>query len=209
MTSVRWVRWIQTFAKLAALMAALLIGADDAEMSLAEGWGLIASSGGAFTLLVTAAAAEEPVTRQAPIAPTMSQPGPQTYPGGSLTDLFRSGGMLGGFAAGFLGSGVLGLLFGRGLFGELDGSASYFGLLCQLGLLVALCWLIWTRWYSGDVAEGGARSPRQLADAYSRSRGELRFDVEASAPANGGFETEERASRNSAVSKTGCDCEHD
>jgi predicted lipid-binding transport protein (Tim44 family) len=184
-------------------MAAILIGADDAEVGLAEGWGFVASSGGAFTSLVTVAAAEEAVTRQGPTAPTMSQSGSQTYPGGSLTDLFRSGGLLGGFAAGFLGSGVLGLLFGRGMFGELDGAASYCGLLCQLALLMALCWLIWTRWYNSDVAEAGARSSRQLADPYLRSRGDLHFDADASAGTNAAFETEERVSSGSVVTKAG------
>jgi predicted lipid-binding transport protein (Tim44 family) len=170
------VRWVQTFTRLAALMVALLVGADDAEvrvvdgMRLVHGWRL---SDVAFGSLVTAAAAETAITRQAQIDPTTGAPDSPAYPGGSLTGLFRGGGLLGGFAAGFLGSGVLGLLFGRGLFGELDGPASYFGLLCQLALLMTLCWLIWTRWNGGDAAEPGARSPRQLADAYLRSRDDL------------------------------------
>jgi predicted lipid-binding transport protein (Tim44 family) len=198
------VRWLQTFTRLAALTAALLIGADDAELQPADGWGFAANSGGVFTSLVTSAAAETAMTRQAQIVSTTVQSGSPTYPGGSLTGLFRSGGFLGGFAAGFLGSGVLGLLFGRGLFGELDGPASYVGLLCQLALLLTLGWLIWTRWRSGDAAEAGARSPRQLADAYLRSRDDLHFDA---ASVDAALETEEKAARHSAVAKTGS--EHD
>lgn len=198
-----FVRWVQMFAKLVALTAAILMGADEAELSLADGWGFVASSGGAFTSLVTAAAAEESVTHHGAIVSTTSQSGSQTYPGGSLTGLFRSGGLLGGFAAGFLGSGLLGMLFGLGLFGELDGPASYFGLLCQLALVVALCWLIWTRWQSGDVAEAGARSSRQLADPYLRSRGDLHFDADLSADADAEFETKERESCSSGGTGTG------
>ncbi len=96
------------------------------------------------------------------------------YPGGSLTELFNSGGWLGGFAAGFLGSGMLGLLFDRGMFGGLGGTASYLGLAFQLALLSGLGWLIWTRWRKGNVRGAAARSTRQLADAYLRSRDDLR-----------------------------------
>lgn len=164
------VRWFQAITRLAALTAALLIGADDAEVQLVDGTSYGAGGSSAFTSLVSAAAAEPVMVRQAPL---MAQAAPQAYPGGSLSGLFKGGGILGGFAAGFLGSGVLGLLFGRGLFGELGGVASYVGLFCQFALLVTLCWLIWTRWRSGAAADAAARSPRQLADAYLRSRDNL------------------------------------
>ncbi|HVX75426.1 MAG TPA: TIM44-like domain-containing protein [Bradyrhizobium sp.] len=48
------------------------------------------------------------------------------------------GGMLRGFAAGFLGAGLLGLLFGGGMFGGLGGLSSLFGLILQIGLIVLL-----------------------------------------------------------------------
>jgi len=95
------------------------------------------------------------------------------YPGGSLTGLFNNGSFLGRFAAGFLGSGLLGLLFGRGLFGGLGGFASYLGLLCQIALILLLCRLIWTRWRGGKLPEPTAMSLRQLADPYLRSRDDL------------------------------------
>lgn len=173
-------RWVQTITRLAALAAVLLIGADDADIRLVDGLGFGAGGSGAFMSFsfVSAAAAETAITRRAPMS---AQAAPQAYPDGSLSGLFKSGGLLGGFAAGFIGSGVLGVLFGRGLFGELDGVASYFGLLCQLALLVLLCWLIWTRWRSADAAGVGARSPRQLADPYLRSRDELQVGSDASA----------------------------
>jgi hypothetical protein len=121
-------------------------------------------------VLVSAAAAETVVPDQSAAS---LQAGSSTYPGGSLTGLFQSGGWLGGFAAGFLGSGFLGLLFGRGLIGELGSIPSYFGLAFQLALLAMLCRLIWTRWRGGDGAGTGTLSPRQLAAPYLRSRDDL------------------------------------
>lgn len=184
-----FVRWLQTFARLTALTAALLIGADDADVCLADGMSFGAGGTGAFMLLVSAAAAETAITPQAPMD---AQAGPQTYPGGSLTGLFQSGGWLGGFAAGFLGSGLLGLLFGRGLVGELGSVPSYLGLIFQLALFVLLCRLIWTRW-SGGGAAVAARSPRQLADPYLRSRNDLYAGRDSSLGSNDAVEPDTRS----------------
>src|ERR1700760_4798142 len=46
------------------------------------------------------------------------------------------GGMLRGLAAGFLGAGLFGMLFGGGLFGGVGGLSSLFGLIIQIGLIV-------------------------------------------------------------------------
>jgi hypothetical protein len=80
--------------------------------------------------------------------------------------------MIGGLAAGFLGAGVLGVLFGHGMVGELTGLPSILGLFLQLGLLLLLARLIWTWWRLDKAAALAALSPRQLADAYGRSRNE-------------------------------------
>ena len=61
--------------------------------------------------------------------------------------MFNRGDLIGGFAAGFLGSGVIGLLFGHGVVGELGGVASVLGLLFQLALIAMLARLIWTWWH--------------------------------------------------------------
>jgi predicted lipid-binding transport protein (Tim44 family) len=55
-------------------------------------------------------------------------------------------GLLGGFAAGFLGAGLIGLLLGHGLTGGLGGFASIFGLLLQIGLVVAVGYMLWSWW---------------------------------------------------------------
>jgi hypothetical protein len=103
--------------------------------------------------------------RMEDISPCVVQPG---YPAGSLGDLFSRPGLLGGFAAGFLGAGVFGFLFGHGLFAELGGLPSILGLISQFALLLAFGWLIWG-WWRADKAAAVA-SPRQLADAYERDR---------------------------------------
>ena len=95
-----------------------------------------------------------------------------TYPGGSLGELFRRGDLIGGFAAGFLGSGAVGLLFGHGVVGELSGFASVLGLSCQLALIAMLARLIWTWWHDDKTDAFADLSPRQLADAYGRPRHE-------------------------------------
>lgn len=175
-----YVRRVQTLARAAALAAALFIGADDAELCLASGLSLGAGGIGVFSLM-SAAAAETAMTHHAPM---IVQAGSSSYPGGSLTGLFQSGGWLGGFAAGLIGSGLLGLLFGRGLIGELGSIPSYFGLLFQLLLWGMLCRLIWTRWRGRDVGAPGVLSPRQLADPYLRSPGDLHGGRDADAGAD-------------------------
>ena len=112
----------------------------------------------------TSTATSRSIIRSFPFA---AQP---PHPGGSLGDLFNRGDLIGGFAAGFLGSGVIGLLFGHGVVGELSGVAPVLGLLFQLALIAMLVRLIWT-WWHDDAGDAFAElSPRQLADAYGHAR---------------------------------------
>ena len=69
------------------------------------------------------------------------------------------GGLLRGIAAGFLGAGLFGLLFGGGLFSGIGGFSSIFGLLLQLALLFLLVrWAMnwWQRRSVGEPAYAGA-----------------------------------------------------
>jgi predicted lipid-binding transport protein (Tim44 family) len=109
----------------------------------------------------------------APISRSLSQPGKLSSPGrtgGSTGGLFNRPGLLGGLAAGFLGAGLFGLLFGHGLFGNLGGLASVLGLLLQIGLVVFVGALIWSWWQRRNAPAFAGLSPRQLADAYDRPR---------------------------------------
>jgi predicted lipid-binding transport protein (Tim44 family) len=153
-----------------------MIGAD-ANAQLADGLNFAGGSGA--MVLVVAADADGAMARH---SPKRAQALPQTVPSGSLTGLFNRGGLIAGLAAGFLGSGVLGLLFGRGLFGGLVGIPSYFGLVFQLVLLAMLGRLIWMKWREGEAAKAAPLSPRQLADPYLRSRDDLHAGLDSSAP---------------------------
>jgi predicted lipid-binding transport protein (Tim44 family) len=81
---------------------------------------------------------------------TTSQPSyaPSGYSGGFFNrpgGLF-GGGFLGSLAAGFIGAGLFGLLFGHGVFGGLGGLVSLFGLIFQLGLIAFIAMWVW-RWF--------------------------------------------------------------
>jgi hypothetical protein len=167
-------QWLRSLATLAVLVLGLLMWSEDGDAH-AEG----GSSLTALGLLGFARLAEP----DNPSPADMTQP---TYQGGSLGGLFNRPGLIGGFAAGFLGAGVVGLLFGRGMVGELSGIPAVLGLLFQLTLLGMLGRLIWSWWRLDSVATVSDLSPRQLADAYERSRHETLPDIDANYESDAG-----------------------
>lgn len=172
-SAVPSIRWLRSLAALAAFAAALFIWVDEADARLEGGFG----HGGreAWTFASPLVATTLPQELVALDRASPSQAAQPIYPGGSLGGLFNRPGLLGGFAAGFLGAGLFGLLFGRGIFGGLGPMVSYLGLMFQLALLAMLARLIW-RWWHDRNATAASLSPRQLADAYERSREELRTE---------------------------------
>jgi hypothetical protein len=170
-------RWTQSVIRLAVIAVLLLIGLDECDARSADGMTVGPAESNAFTSSPAMAAVAGGTVG---LAPRMTAQVVPSYPGGSLSGLFNRGGMLGGFAAGFLGAGFLGLLFGRGLSAGLSGVPSYLGLVFQLALLVMLCRLIWTRWRSDDALSPAGLSPRQLADPYLRSRDDLYASIDPS-----------------------------
>jgi predicted lipid-binding transport protein (Tim44 family) len=75
-------------------------------------------------------------------------------------------GMLGGLAAGFLGAGLLGMLFGGGMFSGLGGLSSIIGLILQVGLIIivvrlAMSW--WQRRHATASAYAGPASGPEAA----------------------------------------------
>jgi len=133
---------------LSALAAALIVIAADAD----------ARPGGSFGSRGTRTFTAPPVTQTAPtpsrpIERSMTQPGPQSGPSAARPapaaptgGLLNRPGFFGGFAAGFLGAGLIGLLLGHGLTGGLGGLASILGLLLQIGLVAIVGYLIWSWW---------------------------------------------------------------
>jgi predicted lipid-binding transport protein (Tim44 family) len=140
-----------------ALVAALSFVAGDAD----------ARSRGSFGSRGTRTYSAPPPTATAPnaarpIERSMTQAGastvargPSTQPGG----FFNRPGLLGGLAAGFLGAGLFGLLFGHGFLGGLAGLASFFGLILQLGIVALVAMLIWRWWQNrSQPAYAGGRA---------------------------------------------------
>lgn len=191
-------RWLPSFATALALALGLLTSTDEADARLRDSLSFAGAG------LTQCCALGDVVGFGAAITPVAEPQPPPIYPGGSLGGLFSRGDLIGGFAAGFLGSGVIGLLFGHGIVGELSGIPSVLGLLFQLALIAMLARLIWTWWHDDKTDALADLSPRQLADAYGRTRNEsVPADIDVSvapqapsAPADGDVlaKTEERHS---------------
>src|SRR5438045_1110094 len=126
-----------------ALPMMLAISAADARVGGGGSFG----SRGTRTFSPPPSTSTAPMTAQ-PMQRTMTQPGSPglgTQSGGGLFN--RPGmGMLCGLAAGFLGAGLLGMLFGGGMFGGLGGLSSILGLLLQIGLIVMVVRLAMSWW---------------------------------------------------------------
>jgi predicted lipid-binding transport protein (Tim44 family) len=107
------------------------------------GGGLSSGSRGTRTYSAPAPTATTPSA--SPMQRSVTQPGlagpARTSPFGG--GLFGRGGMLGGFFAGFLTAGLLGMLFGHGFAGGLGGFFSFLGLIVQLGVIALIGMLAW------------------------------------------------------------------
>lgn len=151
-----------------AVLAALILLAGDVEARV--GGGKSVGSRGARTY--TAPPATQTAPRQAaPMERSMTQPQQPSAAAGSQaagqqTGLFNRPGFMGGLFAGFLGAGLLGLLFGNGLFGGLGaGFASMLGLILQILLIVLVARLVWGWWQrrnAPDYATAGGPSLRDV-----------------------------------------------
>ncbi|MGA7940102.1 MAG: Tim44-like domain-containing protein, partial [Bradyrhizobium sp.] len=110
-----------------------------------------------------------------PFNRTITQPGSPGLgtPGGGFFN--RPGmGLFGGLAAGFLGAGLLGMLFGGGMFGGIGGFSSIIGLMLQIGLIVflvrlAMSW--WQRRHESQTAYAGGPSPLSAQASYGSGMG--------------------------------------
>jgi predicted lipid-binding transport protein (Tim44 family) len=152
---------VKTVAVVLALALPLIAAASSADARV--GGGISSGSRGTRTF------APPPTTPTAPNAAqpfnrtitSPSSPGVGAPAGGGFFN--RPGmGMFGGLAAGFLGAGLLGMLFGGGMFGGLGGFSSIIGLILQIGLIVllvrfAMSW--WQRRHEAQAAYAGGPSP--------------------------------------------------
>lgn len=125
-----------------ALPTALAVSSADARV----GGGFSSGSRGSRSFSPSPSTRTAPGTAT-PFNRTYGQPGMNsTAPmGGGFFN--RPGrGFLGGLAAGFLGAGLLGMLFGGGLFGGLGGLSSIIGLILQIVLVVFLVRMAMSWW---------------------------------------------------------------
>jgi predicted lipid-binding transport protein (Tim44 family) len=134
-------RGVATMAAVIATMAFLASSAD-----ARIGSGLSSGSRGSRTFSAPPPSATAPSA--SPFQRTVTQPGLNTAPrpgfGPSTTGgFFGRPGLLGGLAAGFLGAGLFGLLFGHGFLGGVGGLLSFLGLIVQLALIALVARFLW------------------------------------------------------------------
>jgi predicted lipid-binding transport protein (Tim44 family) len=159
--------FVQTIAVVLALALPVMLVASAADARV--GGGFSSGSRGSRTFSAPPSTSTAPNAAQ-PFNRTITQPGSSGIgaPGGGFFN--RPGrGLLGGLAAGFLGAGLLGMLFGGGMFGGLGGLSSIFGLILQIGLIVIVVRLAMSWWqrrngtapaYAGAATGAGASSFR-------------------------------------------------
>jgi predicted lipid-binding transport protein (Tim44 family) len=162
------VRAIAVAIALALPLTAITISAADAR----AGGGFGSGSRGSRSFAAPPSTSTAPGATQ-PFNRTYSQPGtnmgsPAANSGGLFNRPGMGRGLLGGLAAGFIGAGLFGLLFGGGLFSGLGGLSSILGLLLQIGLIVLVVRLAMSWWqrrqtpaaaYAGGPASGVGPQP--------------------------------------------------
>jgi predicted lipid-binding transport protein (Tim44 family) len=176
---------VQAIAVLLALAVPLAaISPADARV----GGGMSSGSRGARTFSAPPSTSTAPGTAQ-PFNRTITQPGSAGVGAPASGGFFNrpGGGMLRGLAAGFLGAGLLGMLFGGGMFGGLGGLSSIFGLLLQVGLIVIVVRLAMSWWqrrhetaaaYAGPAAGSGAQSSfRSAATGFGLGSGTAPLEI--------------------------------
>jgi predicted lipid-binding transport protein (Tim44 family) len=155
---------VRAIAVVLSLAVPLVIAISSADARI--GGGGSSGSRGTRTFSAPPSTTTAPGTA-APMNRTFTQPGSPgigapAAAGAAKGGFFNRPGLLGGLAAGFLGAGLLGMLFGGGMFSGLGGLSSIFGLILQIGLIIivvrlAMSW--WQRRHTPAAAYAGASGP--------------------------------------------------
>ena len=150
-------RWLTAFVAIAAALVLLT-----ADANARPGGGFSSGSRGMRTFSAPPSTPTAPSA--APIQRSMTQPPPRPPSARPKPDpgFFGGRGLFGGLAAGFLGAGLFGLLFGQGLFGGMAGFASIFGLLLQVVLVVIVAGLIFAWWQRRNMSAAPSYAGRVL-----------------------------------------------
>jgi predicted lipid-binding transport protein (Tim44 family) len=157
-----------------AVPLAMAISSADARI----GGGGSSGSRGSRTFSAPPSTTTAPGTAQ-PFNRTFTQPGSPgvgsaaAAGGAARGGFFNRPGLLGGLAAGFLGAGLLGMLFGGGMFSGLGGLSSIFGLILQIGLIIIVVKLAMSWWQrrhtSAPAFAGGPAAGPAPAQSSFRS----------------------------------------
>jgi predicted lipid-binding transport protein (Tim44 family) len=150
------------------------------------GGGVSSGSRGSRTFSAPPATSTAPGTAQ-PFNRTITQPGSPGVGAPAGGGFFNRPGMglFGGLAAGFLGAGLLGMLFGGGMFGGLGGLSSIFGLILQIGLIIIVVRLAMSWWqrrhetaYAGAPAGGvGGASTFRTGSGFGLGSGSAPLEI--------------------------------
>jgi predicted lipid-binding transport protein (Tim44 family) len=150
-----------TLRKLTAVLAvALAFGMLSTTADARAGGGFSAGSRGTRTFSAPPSTSTAPSV--APMQRTVTQPARPGTVGAAAPaagGFFSRPGLLGGLAAGFLGAGLFGMLFGHGLLGGLGGFASFLGLILQVGLVVIIGRFLWNMWQRRQQQPSYAGAP--------------------------------------------------
>lgn len=138
------------------------------------GGGLSSGSRGSRSFSMPPSTSTAPGAAQ-PFNRTFTQPGSPSF-GPGMGGFFNrpGGGLLRGLAAGFLGAGLFGLLFGGGLFSGIGGLSSILGLFLQIALIVFLVRLAMSWWQRRSVSEpayAGTNLGSGAASSFRRGMG--------------------------------------
>src|SRR5436189_4537402 len=166
---------VKAIAVVLSLALPLVVAISSADARV--GGGMSSGSRGGRTFSAPPSTSTAPGTAQ-PFNRTFTQPGSPGMgapapAGGGFFNRPGSRGLLGGLAAGFLGAGLLGMLFGGGMFSGLGGLSSIFGLLLQVALIVIVVRLAMSWWQRRHTpASAYATGPAPAAEGPG---GQTRF----------------------------------
>jgi predicted lipid-binding transport protein (Tim44 family) len=155
---------VQAIAVALSLALPLMLAMSSADARIGGGGSM--GSRGTRTFSAPPSTSTAPGTAS-PFNRTITQPsspglGAPAAPGGGFFN--RPGmGMLGGLAAGFLGAGLLGMLFGGGMFSGLGGLSSIFGLILQIGLIIIVVRLAMSWWQRRNATASAYAGPTPSA----------------------------------------------
>ena len=176
---------VKAMALVLSLALPLMLAVSSADARV--GGGMSLGSRGSRTFSAPPSTSTAPGTAQ-PFNRTFSQPGSPGIGSAAGGGFFnRPGrGLLGGFAAGFLGAGLLGMLFGGGMFGGLGGMSSLLGLILQIGLIVILVRMAMSWWqrrhgtapaYAGAAAGYGTPSNMRAGSGFGLGSGSAPLEI--------------------------------